>query len=100
RLRQAQAGGERRDDGETVLVAELLNRTDDRKGRMMKRREPLHLLADRRLEAALARERRSEAEDFPRRRARVVEHQQPIAGRVRVSLRVPGRQVSVAVAGW
>ena len=62
---------------------------------VLKRRQLLHSLAQRGVEARLARQDWLETEDFPRRRVRVVEHQQPIAEAVGLSLRVPGREAFV-----
>jgi hypothetical protein len=62
---------------------------------VLKRRQLLDSLAQRGVETRLPRQDWLEAEDFPRRCVRVVEHQQPIAKAVGLALRIPRGQTFV-----
>ncbi len=90
-LRHTLAGGDRRHERQ-ITALQTFDRANARKGSMVECVERVDALSQCVLEALRRREQRPEAKQLERRRADVVEHQQPIADAVAEALGVPARQ--------
>src|SRR5689334_20041042 len=89
----------RRNQRETVVAFEPLERARLGEGRVFERGETLDGFAERALEPWCICQQRPEPEQFERRGASVVEHQQAIAQTVRDTLRVPARDRRLRACG-